>query len=69
MDHLQDVLGIAEPGVCRLQFAVSLDVDLTRAVDQDVADRGVAEEFLDGPQTEDLINDVPENLRLLSGGE
>src|SRR2546425_2254284 len=58
VDDLQQVLVIAEDDRRRLEPAESLDVDLTRGVDQDVGDVRVAQERLDRPEAVDLVQDL-----------
>src|SRR5688572_13678426 len=47
------------------ELAVPLDVDLVSAVDEDVADRGIAEQRLDGPEADDLVDDLLDDLLAL----
>src|SRR5207237_933203 len=58
VDDLQQVLVVAEDDRRRLELAEPFDVDLTRAVDQDVGDVRVAHERLDRPEAVDLVQEL-----------
>jgi hypothetical protein len=67
VDHRQQVRVVAERGVHPRQAAAPFDVDVLRAVDEDVGDRRVAEERLDRPQPGDLVDDLLDDLLALRG--
>jgi hypothetical protein len=55
VDDPQQVVVVAEPDRRDLQLATALDIDLERAVDQDVGDRVVLEQRLDRPKPDHLV--------------
>ena len=52
-----------------LQAALALDVDLVRAVDEDIGDEGVAKEFIERAVAEDLVHHLADQLLLLGARE
>ena len=62
---------VIEKGLCgRNQLALLFHVHLVVAVDHDLRDFGIGEEFLEGPQPERFVEDLPdERLGFRSGGK
>ena len=69
LDDPHQVGVVAEPDGGLLELARSLHVHLLGAVDEDVADRRVAEQRLDRPQAEHLVPDVAQEAVALVLGE
>src|SRR5687768_3883136 len=65
IDHGQQVRIVAERRRHANELAVALDVDLMRAVYQDVADRRIAEQWLDRPESDDLVHDLLDHFLAL----
>ena len=61
VDDAHQVLVVLERRRQPLEHAAALDVDLLVRVDQDVADRRVAQQRLERPEAEDLVEDVAED--------
>ena len=61
VDDPHQVLVVLERRRQPLELAAALDVDLLVGVDQDVADRRVAQQRLERPEAEDLVDDVAED--------
>ena len=60
---------VLEDDVRQLQSAVALDVHLARAVDHDFGHGLVAEERLQGTETDDLVRDLLEHPDALGASE
>ena len=66
VDDAQDVRLVLEAHGRPLQLAEALDVDPLVRVDQDVGDRGVLQEGLDGPEARELVHDLVDELAELA---
>ena len=60
---------IAEGDASSRQLAAPLDVDVLRTIDEDVADRRVAEQRLDRSKSGDFVDDLLDDLLALGRGE
>ena len=69
LDDLQQVAVVLEDDVGLLELAVALDVDLVVAVDQDVGDRRIAQQRLERPEAEQLVEDVRDQRLALEQAE
>ncbi len=69
VDDAHQVLVVLERRRQPLELAAALDVDLLVGVDQDVADRRVAQQRLERPEAEDLVDDVAEDHLALGHAE
>src|SRR6185369_11001289 len=47
------------------QLTAALDVDVSRAIDEDIADAVIAEQRLDRPESGDLVDDLLDDLLAL----
>ena len=69
VDDAHQVLVVLERRRQPVQLAAALDVDVLIGVDQDVADRRIAQQRLERPEPEDLVDDVAENRVALAHAE
>ena len=69
VDDAHQVLVVLERRRQPLELALALDVDVLVGVDQDVADRRVAQQRLERPETEDFVDDVGEERLALGHAE
>ena len=66
VDDAHQVLVVLERRRQPFELAVALDVDVLVGVDQDVADRRIAQQRLERSEAEDLVDDVPEERLALA---
>ena len=69
VDDAHQVLVVLERRRQPFELAAALDVDVLVGVDQDVADRRVAQQRLERPEAEDLVDDVGEDRLALGHAE
>ena len=69
VDHAHQVLVVLEAGRDPLELAGPLDVDLLERVDQDVVDGRVAQQRLERPEAEHLVDDVAKDRLALRHAE
>ena len=56
---------VPEPDSCSFQLPVSLDIDLFMGVNEDVVDRMIFQERLQGAESGDLMQDILHHLSTL----
>ncbi len=69
LDDAQQVRVVLEDEIGRFELAFALDVDLVRAVDQDVRDARIREQRLERPEPEQLVEDVGDQRFALEQAE
>ena len=67
VDDAQEMLLVLEPHGQRLKHAVTLHVDAFMAVDQDIVDAWVLEQWLERTQARHLVENLRDEIRELLG--
>ena len=69
VDDAHQVLVVLERRRQPVELAAALDVDVLVGVDQDVADRRIAQQRFERPEPEDLVDDIAKNRVALAHAE